>query len=82
MARLVTGDPAEKRRLVEVVGSNVVSETFFGMATGYSVEDALHVSNIRTITFAPRFIRWCSLTLKVRWGVRVTTSLALELKRP
>lgn len=46
MARLVTGDPAEKRRLVEVVGSNVVSETFFGMATGYSVEDALHVSNI------------------------------------
>lgn len=46
MARLAVGDPEQRQGLVELVGSNVVRETFLSMATMYTAEDALRCAEV------------------------------------
>lgn len=46
LASLVADDPDERAQVAEIVGSNLVRESFFGIATQYTLDEAIQLADM------------------------------------
>lgn len=46
IAKFGAGGLDDKQQLAELIGSNLIRDSFFGLASSYTLEEAIHMSNI------------------------------------
>ncbi len=46
MAKFGAGGVDDKQQVSELIGSNLIRDSFFGLASSYTLEEAIHISNI------------------------------------